>query len=73
MTTSGSGGQEDPVTLEYAEDKGLNSGSSYHSPIMAQEEPLLVIGSPVAQFPNVPKVSCACCHKLTFGPPRSIK
>ena len=60
MTTSGSGSQEDPLTLEYAEDEGSNSGSSYHSPIMAQEELLLVIGSPVAQSPNVPEVLCAC-------------
>ena len=73
VTTSGSGSQEDLMTLEYAEDEGLNSGSSYHLPIMAQEELLLVIGSPLAQFPNVPEASCACCHKFTFGPPRSIK
>ena len=57
---SGFGSQEDPVTLEYAEDKGSNSGSSYHSPIMAQEELLLVIGSLVSQSPDVPEVSCAC-------------
>ena len=57
---SGSGSQEDPLTLEHAEDEGSNSGSSYHSPIMAQEELLLVIGSPVAQSPDVPKASCAC-------------
>ena len=57
---SGSGSQEDPLTLEYAEDKGLNSGSSYHSHIMAQEELLLVIGSPVAQSIDVLKASCAC-------------
>ena len=60
MTTSGSGSQEDPVTLEYAEDEGSNSGSSYHSPIMAQEELLCVIGSPVSQSPDMPKVLCAC-------------
>ena len=57
---SGSGSQEDPVILEYAEDEGSNSGSSYHSPIMAQEELLLVIGSPVSQSPDVPEVLCAC-------------
>ena len=57
---SGSGSQEDPLTLEYAEDKGSNSGLSYHSPIMAQEELLLVIGSPVAQSIDVPEASCAC-------------
>ena len=60
VTTSGSGSQEDPLTLEYAEDEGSNSGSSYHLPIMAQEELLLVIGSPTAQSSDVPKVSCAC-------------
>ena len=60
MMMSGSGSQEDPLTLEYAEDEGSNSGSSYHSPIIAQEEPLLVIGSPVAQSPDVPEVLCAC-------------
>ena len=60
VTMSGSGSQEDPLTLEYAEDEGLSSGSSYHSPIMAQEELLLVIGSPVAQSPNVPEALCAC-------------
>ena len=59
VTMSGSGSQEDPLTLEYAEDEGSNSGSSYHSPIMAQEELLLVIGSLVAQSPNVPDASCA--------------
>ena len=57
---SGSGSQEDPMTLEYAEDEGSNSGSSYHSPIMAQEEPFLVIGSPVSQSPDVPEALCAC-------------
>ena len=60
VTTFGSGSQEDPLTLEYAEDEGLNSGLSYHSPIMAQEELLLVIGSLVAQSSDVPEVSCAC-------------
>ena len=60
MMTSGSGSQEDPVTLEYAEDKGSSSGSNYHSPIVAQEEPLLVFGSPVPQSsPEVPEASCA--------------
>ena len=47
VTMPGSGSQEDPLTLEYAEDEGSNSGSSYHSPIMAQEELLLIIGSPM--------------------------
>ena len=56
----GSGSQEDPVTLEYAEDEGSNSGSSYHSLIMAQEKLLLVIGSPVSQSPDVPEALCAC-------------
>ena len=60
VITSGSRSQEDPLTLEYAEDEGLNSGSSYHSPIMAQEELLLVIGSPMAQSTDVPKALCAC-------------
>ena len=60
MMTSGSGSQEDPVTLEYAKDKGSNSGLSYHLPIMAQEELLLVIGSPVSQSPDMPEVLCAC-------------
>ena len=48
------------MTLEYAEDKGSNSGLSYHSPIMAQEELLLVIGSSISQSPDVPKALCAC-------------
>ena len=60
MMMSGSRSQEDLLTLEYAEDEGSNSGSSYHLPIMTQEELLLVIGSSVAQSPDVPKVSCAC-------------
>ena len=61
MTMSGSGSQEDPVTLEYAEDEGSSSGLSYHLPIVAQEEPLLIFGSPVPQLsPEVPEVSCAC-------------
>ena len=60
VTTPGPGSQEDLLTLEYTEDKGSNSGSSYHSPIMAQEELLLVIESPVAQSPNIPEASCAC-------------
>ena len=48
------------MTLEYADNEGSNSGLSYHSPIMAQEELLLVFGSPVAESsPDVPKVSCA--------------
>ena len=49
-----------PLTLEYAEDEGSNSGLSYHSPIMAQEELLLVTGSPVVQSSEVPEVLCAC-------------
>ena len=56
----GSGSAEDPINLEYTEDEGSNSRLSYHLPIMAQEELLLVIGSPVAQSPDVPKASCAC-------------
>ena len=60
VTMSGSGSQEDPVTLEYAEDKGSNSGLSYHSPIMAQEELLLVVGSPASQSPDMPEALCAC-------------
>ena len=48
------------MTLEYAEDEGSNSGSSYHSPIMTQEELLLVIGSLVSQSLDVPKMLCAC-------------
>ena len=60
VTMSGSGSQEDPVTLEYAEDEGSNSGSSYHLLIMAQEELLLVIGSPVSQSPDMPEALCAC-------------
>ena len=52
--------QWDPLNLEYAEDEGSNSGLSYHLPIMAQEELLLVIGSPMAQSTDVPEVLCAC-------------
>ena len=61
VTTSVSGSLEDPMTLEWAEDEGSSPGLSYNSPIVAQEEPLLVFGSPVAQSsPEVPKASCAC-------------
>ena len=67
MKMSGSGSQEDPVTLEYPKDKGSNSGLSYHLPIMAQEELLHVIGSPVSQSPDVPEVSCACLVPTIIG------
>ena len=60
IMVSGSGSQEDPMTLEYAEDEGSKSGSSCHLPIMAQEELLCVIGSPVSQSPDVPEALYAC-------------
>ena len=58
---TGSGSQEDPLRLEYAEDDRLSLGLSYHLPTLAQEEPLLVFGSLVSQSPSdVSEVSCAC-------------
>ena len=47
---STSGDQEDQSELEYTEEEeGSSSGASYHVPLIAPEETLLVFGSPISQ------------------------
>ena len=47
---STSGDQEDQSELEYAEEEeGSSSGVSYHIPLIAPEETLLVFRSPISQ------------------------
>ena len=64
VSKSGSGSQEDPLTLdlEYAgEEEELNWGLSYHTSPVAQDLLLHIFSSPVFQvLPDVPEVSCAC-------------
>ena len=46
---STSGDQEDQSELEYAEEEeGSSSSASYHVPLVAPEETLLVFGSPIS-------------------------
>ena len=65
VTASGSGSQEDPIELEeggleYAEEEGLGSNQSYHTPPRA-EEALLIFGSPVSQtLPAEVSETCSC-------------
>ena len=54
MSIVGSGSQEDPIELEeegleYADEEGLGSNQSYHTPPRA-EEALLVFGSPASHW-----------------------
>ena len=48
--------------MEYAEEEeGSSSGASYHVPLVAPEEPLLVFGSPVSQtLPSKVQETCGC-------------
>ena len=59
---STSGDQEDQSELEYAEEEeGSSSGTSYHIPLVAPEETLLVFGSPVSQtLPSEVQETCGC-------------
>ena len=59
---STSGDQEDQSELEYAEEEeGSSSGVSYHIPLVAPEETLLVFGSPVSQtLPSKVQETCGC-------------
>ena len=60
--TSGSGSQEEPFELEYADrEEGSNLDSSYHLPMVAQDEPLLIFGSPaIEEVPILLLSFCAC-------------
>ena len=59
---STSGDQEDQSELEYAEEEeGSSSGASYHIPLVAPEETLLVFGSPISQtLPSKVQETCGC-------------
>ena len=59
---SGSRDQEEHSELEYAEEEeGFSSGASYHVPIVAPEEILLVFGSPISQsLPSKVQETCGC-------------
>ena len=59
-----SGDQEEPSELEYASDEESGSDGSYHLPTVAQEEPLLVFGSPLLQSLPV-EVQETCGHPVT--------
>ena len=61
--TSGSGEREEHSELEYAEEgEGSSSGASYHiPPVVPEEEPLLVFGSPISQsLPTEVQEMCGC-------------
>ena len=54
-------GEDDASELEYIEEEEVSSGSSYHSPIVASEAPLLVFGSPAeGPAPILLPSTCAC-------------
>ena len=56
---SGSRDQEECFELEHAE--GSSSGASYHVPLVAPEEPLLVFRSPISQnLPSKVQETCGC-------------
>ena len=59
---STSGDQEDQLELEYAEEEeGSSSGASYHVPLVASEETLLVFRSPISQtLPSKVQETCGC-------------
>ena len=59
---STSGDQEDRLELEYAEEEeGSSSGVSYHVPLVAPEETLLVFRSPISQtLPSKVQETCGC-------------
>ena len=54
--------QEEHSKLEYAEEEeGSSSGASYHVPLVAPEETLLVFGSPISQtLPSEVQETCGC-------------
>ena len=56
------GDQEDQSKLEYAEEEeGSSSGASYHVPLIAPEETLLVFRSPISQtLPSEVQETCGC-------------
>ena len=60
--TSASENQEERSKLEYAkEEEGSSSSASYHVPLVAPEETLLVFGSPVSQsLPSEVQETCGC-------------
>ena len=62
IITSGSRSQEEPFKLEYANKEVKSSlDSSYHSPTVAQDEPLLIFSSPaVKEVPILLLTPCAC-------------
>ena len=59
---STSGDQEERSELEYAEEEEWSSsGSSYHVPLVAPEETLLVFRSPISQtLPSKVQETCGC-------------
>ena len=59
---STSGDQEEQSELEYAEEEeGSSSNASYHVPLVAPEETLLVFGSPISQtLPSEVQETCGC-------------
>ena len=59
---SSSGDQEDRSELEYAkEEEGSSSRASYHVPLVAPKETLLVFSSPVSQtLPSKVQETCGC-------------
>ena len=59
-----SGNQEELSELEYTSDEESGSDGSYHLPTVAQEEPLLVFGSPLSQSLPV-EVQETCGHPVT--------
>ena len=59
---SASGDQEEHSELEYAEEEeGSSSSASYHVPLVAPEDTLLVFGSPISQpLPSKVQETCGC-------------
>ena len=53
--------QEEHSKLEYAEEEGSSSSASYHVPLVAPEETLLVFRSPISQtLPSEVQETCGC-------------
>ena len=58
---SSSRDQEECSELEYAEEEGSSSGASYHIPLVAPKETLLVFGSPISQtLSSEVQETCGC-------------
>ena len=55
--------------MEYAEEEeGSSSGTSYHVPLVAPEEPLLVFGPPVSQsLPSEVQETCGCAIPVVIS------